>query len=51
MNKTHSTHSPLLAAIIRNFFARLRQSPTVYPIRYYKKGKSFRRQWHSSMVK
>jgi hypothetical protein len=51
MNTTHSTHSPFLATLVRNFFARLRQSPTVYPIRYYKKGRNFRRHYQSPLVK
>lgn len=51
MNKNHATHSPLLASVVRSFFARLRQSPTIYPIRYYKKGKSFRRHWQGPLVK
>ncbi|MBI2729921.1 MAG: hypothetical protein HYX40_04075 [Sphingobacteriales bacterium] len=51
MNKFNSSHSPLLASIISNFFARLRQSPTIYPIRFYKKGKSFRRHWQGPLVK
>ncbi|MGE5108008.1 MAG: hypothetical protein ACM3H8_10715 [Sphingobacteriales bacterium] len=51
MNKTHTAHSPMLASVIRNFFARLRQSPTIYPIRFYKKGKSFRRHWQGPLVK
>jgi hypothetical protein len=37
--------------IARNFMAKLRQNPDVYPIRYYKKGKQFRRKWQGPLVK
>jgi hypothetical protein len=41
---------PVLQAL-KNFVGKLRQSPDVYPIRYYKKGKQFRRRWQSPLVK
>lgn len=42
--------NPLLQSI-KNFFSRLRQNPEVYPIRYYKKSKRFRRNWQAPLVK
>lgn len=42
--------NPLLQ-VVRNFIGKLRQNPDVYPIRYYKKGKQFRRKWQAPLVK
>lgn len=36
---------------IRSFFAKLRQNPDVYPIRYYKKNRKYRGQMNSHAVK
>jgi hypothetical protein len=35
--------------IARSFIGKLRQNPDVYPIRYYKKGKQFRRKWQGHL--
>jgi hypothetical protein len=40
-----------LVQIIQNFMEKIRQNPDVYPIRYYKKGKQFRRKWQGPIVK
>jgi hypothetical protein len=40
-----------LVQIIKNFMEKIRQNPDVYPIRYYKKGKQFRRKWQGPIVK
>lgn len=32
-----------LVQLVRNFLNKFLQSPDIYPIRYYKKGKRFRR--------
>jgi len=52
MNKPNQTmpSNPLLQ-VVRNFFDKIRQNPDVYPIRYYKKGKQFRRKWQGPLVK
>jgi len=52
MNKPNPIMStnPLLQ-VVRNFIGKLRQSPDVYPIKYYKKGKQFRRKWQAPLVK
>jgi len=36
---------------IKNFLGKLRQNPDVYPIKYYKKSKRFRRHWQGPLVK
>lgn len=41
----------LLVQVVRNIIGRLRQNPDVYTIRYYKKGKQFRRKWQGPLVK
>jgi len=43
-------NNPLLQ-VVRNFIGKLRQNPDVYPIKYYKKGKQFRRKWQTPLVK
>ena len=40
----------LLRSIIK-LFSKLRQNPDIYPIRYYKKNRRFRRHWHGPLVK
>jgi hypothetical protein len=44
------TANPLVL-VVRNFISKLRQNPDVYPIKYYKKGKQFRRKWQAPLVK
>lgn len=53
MNKPEKKPSTenVFIQIARNFMAKLRQNPDVYPIRYYKKGKQFRRKWQGPIVK
>jgi hypothetical protein len=41
----------LLVQVVMNFLGKIRQNPDVYPIRYYKKGKQFRRKWQGPLVK
>ncbi|MGC4101027.1 hypothetical protein [Ferruginibacter sp.] len=53
MNKPNNdpmNSNPLLQAF-KNIIGKLRQNPDVYPIRYYKKGKQFRRKWQTPLVK
>jgi hypothetical protein len=40
-----------IVQVVKNFIGKLRQNPDVYPIRYYKKGKQFRRKWQTPLVK
>lgn len=40
-----------ITQLVKNFIGKLRQSPDVYPIKYYKKGKQFRRKWQAPLVK
>ena len=37
--------------VVKNFISKLRQSPDIYPIRYYKKSRRFRRNWQGPIVK
>jgi hypothetical protein len=48
--ENNSSTSPLIQ-VIRNFFQKLRQSPDIYPIKYYKKGSRVRRQWQTHLSK
>jgi hypothetical protein len=48
-NEVNTKYS--LAGIVRNFIHKLRQSPDIYPIRYYKKNRRFRRHWQITAVK
>ncbi len=52
MNTTNqpSTIHPVVYAL-KKFFSKLRQNPEIYPIKYYKKGQRFRRNWKQPMVK
>ena len=50
-NVKSKTSSNALLQTIRSFVGKLRQSPDIYPIKYYKKGKQFRRHWHSPLIK
>jgi hypothetical protein len=40
-----------LAQVIRNFIGKLKQNPDIYPIRYYKKNRRFRRDFEGPAVK
>jgi hypothetical protein len=44
------TIHPIMQAL-KNFVGKLRQNPEIYPIRYYKKSRRFRRTWSGSTVK
>jgi len=48
-NQTQSTH--VVVQAIKNFIDRIRQNPDIYPIRYYKKNKRFKRKFDSPAVK
>ncbi len=43
MNQVTSTHVHPIVHAFRVLINKLRQNPEVYPIRYYKKGRNFRR--------
>jgi hypothetical protein len=53
MNKsryqTQSTH--IVLQVIKNFISKIRQNPDIYPIRYYKKNRRFRRDIDGPAVK
>jgi hypothetical protein len=52
MNNTNNEPAAnSLLRIVKNFIGKLRQNPDVYPIRYYKKGRQFRRKWQGPLVK
>ncbi len=51
MNSNQQTSNNPLLQVFKSFIGKLRQSPDIYPIRYYKKGKQFRRKWQSPIVK
>ncbi len=40
-----------VSELVRLFIKKMRQSPDIYPIRYYKKNSRFRRHWQSPLVK
>ena len=44
-----ATHT--IIQVVKNFIGKLRQNPDVYPIRYYKKSRRFRRNWQGPIVK
>ena len=48
-NNEPATHS--LLRVVKFFIGKLRQNPDVYPIKYYKKGRQFRRNWQGVHVK
>jgi hypothetical protein len=52
MNNLSSSHNlhPVIHAI-KVLFSKLRQHPEVYPIKYYKKGRKYRRNWKTEIVK
>ncbi len=41
----------MVIQIIKNFIDKMRQNPDVYPIRYYKKNRKFRRNIDGPAVK
>ncbi len=51
MNNNQQLSTNPLIQVVKNFIGKLRQNPDVYPIRYYKKGKQFRRKWQGPLVK
>ena len=53
MEKSRYPEKPAypLVQLIKKFIGKLRQSPDIYPIRYYKKSRRFRRHWQGPMVK
>lgn len=42
---------PFVLQVIRNFIDKMRQSPDIYPIRYYKKNRRFRKDLNGQAVK
>jgi len=48
---TRKNTSPTLYRAFLNFIDRLRQNPDVYPIKYYKKSRRFKRNWQENIVK
>ncbi len=48
-NPTQTTY--VVIQIIKNFISKIRQNPDIYPIRYYKKNKRFKRNYDSPAVK
>ncbi len=51
MNNLQSNQLHPVLQVVKNLISKLRQSPDVYPIKYYKKGQRFRRNWKSPEVK
>ena len=49
INQINQTHP--VVYVVKKLINKLRQNPEVYPIKYYKKGQRFRRNWKSPMVK
>jgi hypothetical protein len=41
----------IVVQVIKNFIAKLRQNPDIYPIRYYKKNRRFRSNYKEQAVK
>ena len=41
----------IVVQVIKNFIAKLRQNPEIYPIRYYKKNRKFRSNFNGQAVK
>lgn len=50
MKKAATPIHPIVQAF-RNLIGKMRQQPDVYPVRYYKKGRRFRRRWEGPLVK
>jgi len=53
MNKSkyQAQSTNALAQVIRNFISKIKQNPDIYPIRYYKKNRRFRRDLDGPAVK
>ena len=53
MQKTSLPGKPInpLLQVIRKFINKLYQNADIYPIRYYKKSRRFRRHWHEPIDK
>ncbi len=51
MNNLQSTQLHPVLQVVKNLISKLKQNPEVYPIKYYKKGQRFRRNWKSLEVK
>jgi hypothetical protein len=51
MNSVKTQSASVLTQFFKNVMDKLRQSPDVYPIKYYKKGKQYRRKWQAPLVK
>jgi hypothetical protein len=51
MNPVKQQSASLLTQLFKGFIDKLRQSPDVYPIKYYKKGKQYRRKWQAPLIK
>ena len=51
MNNITSSHVHPIVYAFRALINKLRQNPDVYPIRYYKKGRNFRRGSKPDMYK
>lgn len=43
--KYQTKNSHILVQMIKDFIGKLRQNPDMYPIRYYKKGRRFRKDF------
>lgn len=41
----------IITQLFKSVIDKLRQNPDVYPIKYYKKGKQYRRKWQAPLVK
>lgn len=50
-NTNQIAHVHPIVQMVKNFFSKLRQNPEVYPIKYYKKGQRYRRNWKTPIVK
>jgi hypothetical protein len=51
MNAVKTQSSNFLSQFVKTFIDKLRQNPDIYPIKYYKKGKQYRRKWQAPLVK
>lgn len=53
MNKApyQANKSHIVVQVVKNFIARIRQNPEIYPIRYYKKNRKFRPHFKADTVK
>lgn len=53
MNKTpyKAKSSHIVVQTIKNIIAKIRQNPDIYPIRYYKKNRRYRRDMNGQALK